>query len=422
MALTTQIIGTTIGWLLIGWVVAQAALTAARAMRRRIENLRRYRAQKAEFCRQVEITARAARASKAIPEWDGWRPFRVAALADEARDVKSFYLTPVDGRALSRFAPGQYLTFRLQPQDSDVPVVRCYSLSASPREDFYRCTIKRIAAPPERPELPSGRGSSFFHEHVRVGDVLEARAPAGTFLIDPQSGAPIVLIGAGIGITPLVSMLDAIVLAGRQREVHVLFGFRNGEEHPFKEHLQNLAKNHAHVRLHVSYSEPLATDVLYRDYNQRGRMTIRRVREVLPSNNYVFYLCGPGQMMEELVPALWTWGVPKADVHFEAFGPASVQRVGAAATDCGSLEPCEVRFSRSDRSATWDGAFASLLEFGEAAGVVMPSGCRAGSCGECMLPLERGSVQSLKPPSITVPDGHCLTCISVPAGELVLDA
>ena len=140
---------------------------------------------------------------------------------------------------------------------------------------------------------------------------------------------------------------------------------------------------------------------------------------MLPSNNYRFYVCGPGALMESLVPALWEWGVPESHVHFEAFGPASVKSV-AAGRD--SELKCDVRFERSNRTAMWDGSFASLLEFGEAAGVTMPSGCRAGSCGECMMAIrERGDLDD-QATGIPVPPGHCLTCISVPAATLVLDA
>ena len=110
----------------------------------------------------------------------------------------------------------------------------------------------------------------------------------------------------------------------------------------------------------MSYSAPLRSDVLYRDYNHRGRLTIERVREVLPSNNFRFYVCGPGEMMESLVPALWEWGVPESHVHFEAFGPASVKSVSQS-TRAQHAEPCEVRFERSGRAAMWDGSFASLL-------------------------------------------------------------
>jgi ferredoxin-NADP reductase len=264
-----------------------------------------------------------------------------------------------------------------------------------------------------------GRGSNYLHTSVHVGDVLDVRAPAGTFLIDPLADEPIVLIGAGIGVTPLVSMLEAIVQTGRPREVYVLFGFRNGGEHPFKERVGRIAAENPHIQLHMSYSAPVKSDVEYRNYIHRGRITLERVREVLPSNNYRFYVCGPGPLMESLVPALWEWGVPESHVHFEAFGPASVRSAAHVRTN---TQPCEVRFERSGRSATWDGSLASLLEFGEAAGVKMPSGCRAGSCGECLIAIRGGAITTLKQPGIPVPTGHCLTCISIPTGELALDA
>jgi ferredoxin-NADP reductase len=299
---------------------------------------------------------------------------------------------------------------------SSTPLVRCYSLSDRPRQDFYRATIKRIAA---SVSSPAGRGSSFFHEQVRVGDILDVRAPAGTFFIDPQAMEPAVLIGAGIGVTPLVSMLEAIVQSGRKREIYALFGFRNGTEHPFKERLAAIAAENPHIHVHTSYSSPLASDVVYRDFNHRGRVDWERVREVLPSNNFRFYVCGPGSLMESLVPALWSWGVPEEHVQFEAFGPASVRSASHARS---KTQPCNVQFARSKRAATWDGSLATLLEFGEAAGVAMPSGCKAGSCGECLLAVRSGDVVTIKQPGISVPAGHCLTCISVPTGELVLDA
>jgi hypothetical protein len=418
----SQIIGLGLGWLLVGFASLRGLTFGWRTLRRHARWRREYARERDEFCRRVEATARAARAAKAITDWSGWRPFRVAAIVDEALDVKSFYFAPVDGRPLSPFAPGQYLTFRLPIPGTETPLVRCYSLSDRPRQDYYRATIKRIAAPQERPDFRPGRGSSFFHHAVRVGDVLDIRAPAGTFLIDPLAFEPIVMLGAGIGVTPLVSMLEAIVHAGRRREVYALFGFRNGSEHPFKQRLTRLAEAYPQLHLQVSYSAPRDSDVLYKDYHYRGRIKIDRVREVLPSNNFQFYTCGPGALMESLVPALSDWGVPESHVHFEAFGPASVKRTCAGRPSVFSIEPCEVRFERSNRAVIWDGSFGSLLEFGEAAGVAMPSGCRAGSCGECLMAVRCGTTALLKQPGIPVAADHCLTCISVPRGAMVLDA
>jgi ferredoxin-NADP reductase len=429
MGITSQTVGWAIGWLLIGRVTLQAVTFAVRALLQRARRRRAFAAEHTDFCRRVEATARAARASKSITEWAGWRPFRVVAIVDEAKDVKSFYFTPVDGRPLLPFAPGQYLTFRIPIDGSASPIVRCYSLSDRPRQDYYRVTVKRIAATAGRTTSPGqdgraiyGRGSGYFHERVLVGDVLDARAPAGTFLVDPLARDPVVLIGAGIGVTPLVSMLEAYVHSGRRRDVYAVFGFRNSGEHPFKDQLMRLAERNPWIQLHTSYSQPLPEDILYKNYNHRGRLAVDRLRAVLPSNNFHFYVCGPGQLMETLVPALWNWGVPESHVHFEAFGPASVKSATTKRTRGMQVEPCDVRFARSDRTATWDGSGASLLEFGEAAGVALAYGCRAGSCGECMVSVRRGSVTTIKTPGFAVPVGHCLTCISTPAGELVLDA
>jgi ferredoxin len=149
-------------------------------------------------------------------------------------------------------------------------------------------------------------------------------------------------------------------------------------------------------------------------------LTMNRIREVLPSNNFQFYLCGPGALMETLVPALWEWGVPESHVHFEAFGSASVTSTSQEKSRADVT--CEVRFERSGRVAMWDGSFASLLEFGESLGIAIPSGCRAGSCGECMTAIRSGRAAPLKQSGAIVPQGHCLPCISVPTDAITLDA
>ena len=259
-----------LGLLLGGWVSLQGLLLAVRTAIGSTRRKRRYLERRDEFRRQVATTAQIARATKAMPEWEGWRSFRVVAIVDEAVDTKSFYFSPVDGRPLPPFLPGQYLTFRLHSPSGNAPVVRCYSLSDYPHEDYYRCTIKLVRPPSHQPVLALGRGSNYFHTHVHVGDVLEARAPAGTFLLDAATSDPVVLIGAGIGITPLLSMMSATLHAGRRRSVHLLLGFRNSHEHPFKAHLEKLAEEHRNLHLHVMYSAPLDRDEMYRDFNHRG--------------------------------------------------------------------------------------------------------------------------------------------------------
>jgi ferredoxin-NADP reductase len=221
-------------------------------------------------------------------------------------------MRPHDGKPLPGFKPGQYLTFQLNIPGKDKPTVRCYSLSDGPRGEYYRVSIKRCPAPRGKPDIPPGLSSNFFHDHVKEGDILDVRAPGGHFFLDLEATGPIVLIGGGIGITPVLSMLNTLVADGTlKRQVHFFLGVRNSKDHPMKAHLEELNKLHDNLTLHVCYSGPEDKDVKDRDYQHGERVSIDLFKRVLPSNNFDFYLCGPPPMMESVVPGLEEWGVPE---------------------------------------------------------------------------------------------------------------
>jgi ferredoxin-NADP reductase len=373
-----------------------------------------------EFAGQLDAALRWARASHPkLKAWTGTRTFGVAAIIDETADCRSFYLKPQDGQPLPRFEPGQYLTFHLPVPGSDRPIVRCYSLSDRPREDAYRVTVKRVDAPRENPRLDPGRGSHFFHRELQPGSRLEVEAPQGGFFLDPTDRFPVVLVGAGIGITPLMSMASFMVHVGDLRPIAMFAGFRNSGEHPLRAELHRLVNRSDRMTVDISYSRPRPDDHLARDYDHRGQVTIRRIRDVLPSNNYRFYVCGPPSMMETLVPDLLEWGVPAEHIHYEAFGPATLRGLDA---DRPPSAPCEVLFARSGRTLAWTGNQESLLELAEQAAIPLPSGCRAGSCGQCRLTIAAGKVVHAKPPGVQLLPGECLACIATPQEDLVLDA
>ena len=363
--------------------------------------------------------------------WEGWREFRVAQrrLEDAARSQCSFHLQPVDGQTLPAFRPGQFLTFSLDvfegpahAAEAGRTITRCYSLSDRPDPAHYRVTIKRVPAPPDDPECLPGLSSNHFHDHVRVGDILRVKAPSGHFFIDPDPSVPVVLIGGGIGITPMMSMLRWCIANQPQREVHLYYGLRNGEEHAFKPQLEELAASHPALRLHVAYSRPASADVAGRDYQHAGHVDVELLRKTLPHGRHQFYVCGPPAMMQTLVPALADWGVPVADIHCEAFGPASVKLPGAQASAVPVVSGVEVKFQRSGRTLTWDGKDASLLDFAERHGIEVESGCRSGGCGSCETRLLEGAVTYEHTPDHDVAAGHCLLCVGRPATSLVLEA
>ena len=365
--------------------------------------------------------------------WPGWREFRVVKrhFEDAARSQCSFHLQAVDGVALTPFLPGQYLTFSLKLPASaagstagERSITRCYSLSDRPDPAGWRITVKRVPPPADRPELPPGLSSNHFHDRVQEGDVLLVKAPAGHFHIDAQTSLPVVLIAGGIGITPMMSMLRWCVAEQPTRPVHLYYGVRNQADHAFKATLEELAASHPALRLHVVYSSPQPGDVPGRDFQHAGRVDVDLLRRSLPHGRHQFYVCGPPAMMQSLVPALRDWGVQAGDIHFEAFGPATVRPATPTTHEPPSdaATALEVRFSRTGRTLAWSGQDANLLDFAERHDLALDSGCRSGSCGACQTRLLSGVVTYAEPPDHDIAKGHCLLCVGKPQSALVLEA
>ncbi|MBK7765778.1 MAG: 2Fe-2S iron-sulfur cluster binding domain-containing protein [Sulfuritalea sp.] len=362
----------------------------------------------------------------AAPAWQGFRSFRVErkVFEDILQSVCSFHLVPEDGQALPGFLPGQFLTFRFDvptANGSTEQIIRCYSLSDAPRAEGYRISVKRVLAPAGS-GLPPGRASGFLHDHVEVGSRLALRAPSGHFRID-RSDAPVVLIGGGIGITPMLSMANWCLAEQPGREVWLFYGVRNSREMIMKPALEGLAAAHPNFNLRVCFSNPLPEDVAVRDYQHQSRVDLNVLRMQLPLKTYQFYICGPNPMMESLVPALEDWGVPDARIHFEAFGPASVKRRSAAAvTGVADEAGIVVNFAKSGKVLSWRPASGSLLEFAEANGIAVDSGCRAGGCGSCQTTIQAGEVAYSQAPDFDPEPGSCLLCVCTPKSNVTLEA
>ncbi len=361
--------------------------------------------------------------------WLGMRSFSVThkVIENEVNDICSFHLAPVDGQDLPPFFPGQYLTFKLEVPIADgstESVTRCYSLSDAPQTNSYRVSIKRAPAPPNSTH-PAGRSSNYFHDQVQVGSLLQVRAPAGHFHID-CSLEPVVLIAGGIGITPLLSMVKWSLGEQTEREVWLFYGVRNRLELMALADLQTLAAAHANFHLQVCFSDPLTDDVLGKDFQHHGRINVGLLRRLLPLKPYHFYICGPKSMLESLVPALEDWGVRDAHIHFEAFGPASVVRKNAAAQVATisnaptSAQALTITFATSGKQLPWRPGNGNLLDFAEAHGIAVNSGCRAGGCGSCQTTIAQGEVHYQQAPDFDPEPGTCLMCVATPQTHLTL--
>ncbi|MBT5231298.1 MAG: 2Fe-2S iron-sulfur cluster binding domain-containing protein [Methylococcales bacterium] len=381
---------------------------------------------------QVELIRIEANKSQSIADnsWQGTRKFIVKGKVLEADHQCSMYLVPHDGKPLPSFHPGQYLTFMFPVPGKKKPITRCYSLSDSPNPDYYRVTVKRLEPPMDREtkapmDVPAGLGSSYFHQSVKVGDVIDVKCPSGHFWMETKEDFPVVLIGGGIGLTPVLSMVNQIIESGSKRETWFFYGLRSGSEHCQKKYLERIAAEHDHIHMHICYSRPDADDVMGEDYHHKARVSVELFKELLPSSNYDYYMCGPGPMMNSIVSDLEEWGVPKKQIHFEAFGPASVKPKAAPAAGGEKSEKSasfDIEFARSEKKLAWDPDAASLLEFAEENDIELESGCRAGNCGTCKQAVKSGDVEYLQEPGAPVDDGYCLMCVSVPKTNMVIDA
>lgn len=366
--------------------------------------------------------------------WSGLRTFRVERkeYEDPAGQICSFYLVPEDGQPLPSFLPGQFLTFRLDiasPGGGEAPteaVTRCYSLSDAPRPNVYRVSIKRALAPAGAQVAP-GVASNYFHDHVAVGSLLPVRAPAGHFHIG-HGDAPVVLIGGGIGITPLLSMLNWSLPQQPGREVWLFYGVRDGAELVQRAHLESLAAAHPQFHLHLCLSAPQTGDAARTGHLHHGRVDVTLLRRLLPLKPFHFYICGPSAMLQSLVPALEDWGVPDARIHFEAFGPASVQRkrtvtaLQSAPTAKAPAAAVDVTFAKEDKRLSWRPGMGSLLDLAEANGIAVSSGCRAGGCGTCQTSIRAGEVAYTQSPDFDPEPGTCLLCVCIPKTAVTLEA
>ena len=359
--------------------------------------------------------------------WEGFRAFIVESKVPETETITSFYLKPEDGDSLPPYMPGQFLTFRLNMPEHPTPVMRTYSLSDSPNhQDYYRVSIKRLPAPEEPPGLPAGLSSNYFHDHVQPGTRLCVKAPRGKFYLDPNDNTPVVLLSGGVGITPMISMLNAIIESGSRRPVWFVHGARHGREHAMAAHTRRMAAENDNLNVHVSFSQPRPEDSEGRDYDSRGHVNIELLKQMLPPAAYDFYLCGPTPFMESLYNGLLKWGVAETRIHYEFFGPVSELKEGTEAASkeaavSKSLAEVDVSFAKAGLTARWDPTLESILDLAEAQGLRPDFSCRTGICHTCSSKLIEGEVEYVTEP-LDLPDPGCvLICCSKPKTNLVIE-
>lgn len=252
--------------------------------------------------------------------WEGFKPFRIIRKEKESSNITSFYLVAADGAPLPDFKPGQYITVRVATPDS-LTTMRNYSLSDKPGQDWFRISVKREVAP--EAETPAGYVSNMLHDSVEVGDTIEIAPPCGEFFLDvsEKHERPLVLLAAGVGITPVMSILLAALDAMPERDIIFVHACLNEEVRAFGQKVEALAAQHPNLKAYYRYSDMPNPGAQRVGRASNGLLTAEYLEELLPGRDADYYFCGPQPFMVSIYHDLMRWGIPASQVHFEFFGP-----------------------------------------------------------------------------------------------------
>jgi len=353
------------------------------------------------------------------PAWTGFRRLAVTAIERESDSVISIRFEDPGGKPLPAPRPGQYLTLRIQPDEAQRPLLRNYSLSGPADAGYYRIAVKREH---------DGAASGYLHTGLASGDQLEVGAPRGTFILI-ESNAPVLLISAGIGATPVLAMLNALAESDSHSEVWWLHSARSGREHSFAAETRTLLAALPNTRTHIYYSRPSANDIEGRDFDATGRLTSSRLLELEPPHIAEAYICGPQGFMDEISAGLASIGLDPSHIHTEPFGPEPGSTPGIASSSArtphqppgSSGDGPTIEFARSNLSVPWSSDYSSLLELAEACDIPVRWSCRTGVCHTCETTLIAGDLEYNPDPVEPPADGSALICCSQPHDDVALD-
>jgi ferredoxin-NADP reductase/MOSC domain-containing protein YiiM/ferredoxin len=354
--------------------------------------------------------------------WKGYRSFKIMELTRESADVLSIAFASPDGAVLPLSAAGQYVALQLQTGKDTPPAVMTYSLSG-PRDDYqYRISVR----------LQGGAGTRYIHRHLRVGDLVKVSSPRGDFVL-VSGNRPVVLISAGIGITPLLAMLYSLAAASDhdEREVWWLHSARNSAHQVFAQEVEFAGSRIPAFHRFVFYSRPGEHDRLGDNYNGQGRMNADALSHLGLPRDADYYVCGPSSFMSDVRAALETSQIDSSQIHEEQFDRTPADRSGVppsrtampdrGAPDARPAANVDVTFSSSGLTVKWDSRLGSLLELAETHDIPTRWACRAGVCHSCECNLLGGELKYSPEPLDEPPAGRALICCSTPLTNVRLE-
>lgn len=364
----------------------------------------------------------------AAPNTLNWLQMRVERIENESDEVKSFYLAATNSRPLPKSLAGQHVLVsnsgHISSEDAAAgrkPVSRCYTLSSTANPRYWRISVKRQAVPGEFCEQSL---SNYLHEKVSVGDHLQVKGPRGHFTIEKAGLAPVLLFGAGVGVTPVVAMATALAEQQSDRPIWIFYQTQTPEQAALAGELIRLTKDYSNVTLNVAFSKIENLGKGHRASNMQflgGRVDPKKLAEMTPhfQTGHCF-LCGPSQWMQDTIEALEQRGFAKNRIHYESFGSTLVTENTSTETSTTVSDGFSVSCKDSKVALNFQVGQGSLLDQLQRAGADVAGGCRVGDCGTCMTKLLRGNLDRGATNCPDLQEGWILPCVAIPQSDVEL--
>jgi len=382
-----------------------------------------FRSVLSEYSPNTLLTSNWADSTKLIYQYSNankWQTYKVTSIRDESSTIRSITLAPNNGDTIMPFKAGQFLSLSLPvnntPNNIDRALKRNYTVSSSPDDNHYRISIKREEG---------GLVSNYLHEKITIGDVILAKTPKGSFHIDTSEKRPAVLIAAGVGITPMISMAKHIINEGVRtryyRPTTILHSAKDSQQRAFYDEFKSLESASHNTMLYFSFlTQVNSSDKPGIDFNGSSRINTDIIQQLLPLADYDFYLCGPSSFVQDIYNGLLSLGVNDKRIFAEAFGPSVLKRkvnTEVSSSNQHHATQATIMFTKSGFEQNWELSDGTLLETAEQHGLTPEFGCRNGSCGSCATKVISGEVTYRTAPTATIADDEVLICCAVPSNK-----
>lgn len=339
-----------------------------------------------------------------------YRDFIIKKIVRESNTIKSFYLVPKSGKEASSYLPGQFISVLVSVDSQEQPIARNYTLSDRPGLGYYRITVKKET---------SGLVSTHLFNKVGVGDTIKVSNPMGNFFLNLNSDDPVLLLSGGVGITPMMSMLEYLAATQNNRKVFFLHSSTNKEVQPMAKRIHEIKFQNPNYFINIHHTRPLGSETKGNEYDNEGVITLEFLKKNIDPQNLTCYLCGPYQFMDSMFRHLIDLGVPSSNINYEFFG--DTKKIGPSKNKIDENIPSyKVLFSKSNITALWKQDTRTILELAESLGIAVQNNCRMGTCATCETQLLNGTINYNPEPFIEAQEGHIYICCSQPVSDIDL--